>query len=167
MEPRTDAAAHLDPVPDGVAETDPGFDALRVHRAELYECMNALEQALAAPPARGTAAWVERVSVAVVELTADLREHVSLTEGADGLYRALLMTAPRLSNTVDVLTRDHTRLKELADDLLRRLAEPSATADVDEVREAGTTLLGRLSRHRQRGADLVWEAYQTDIGGEN
>jgi hypothetical protein len=166
MEPGTDATASLDPGHEGVTETDPGFDALRVHRAELYECMQALELALAAPPARGSAAWVERVNVALIELTADLREHISLTEGADGLYRALLTSAPRLSNTVDVLTRDHSRLKELADDLLRRLAEPDAAGDVDGVREAGTTLLSRLSRHRQRGADLVWDAYQTDIGGE-
>jgi hypothetical protein len=166
MEPRTDAAAPLDPGHEGVTETDPGFDALRVHRAELYECMRALEQALAAPPARGAAAWVERVHVALVELTADLREHISLTEGADGLYRAVLVSAPRLSNTVDVLTRDHVRLKELADELVRRIGQPSAAGDVEEVREAGTTLLGRLSRHRQRGADLVWDAYQTDIGGE-
>jgi hypothetical protein len=27
-------------------------------------------------------------------------------------------------------------------------------------------LLHELSRHRQRGADLVYEAYETDIGGE-
>jgi hypothetical protein len=38
--------------------------------------------------------------------------------------------------------------------------------DVDHVRELGTTLLGALVRHRQRGADLVFEAYQVDIGGE-
>ena len=38
--------------------------------------------------------------------------------------------------------------------------------DVDSIRESATTFLGRLSRHRQRGADLVFDAYQTDIGGE-
>ena len=26
-------------------------------------------------------------------------------------------------------------------------------------------LLGQLTRHRQRGADLIYEAYQVDIGG--
>jgi hypothetical protein len=36
---------------------------------------------------------------------------------------------------------------------------------VDAVRERGTRLLGHLVRHRQRGADLIFEAYQTDIGG--
>ena len=50
-----------------------------------------------------------------------------------------------------------------------RLPESGAATDVedvDEVRDAGLALLGRLSRHRQRGADLIWDAYQTDIGGE-
>jgi hypothetical protein len=37
---------------------------------------------------------------------------------------------------------------------------------VDDVREAATALLGRLVRHRQRGSDLVFEAYEFDIGGE-
>ena len=34
------------------------------------------------------------------------------------------------------------------------------------ARQRGATFLGMLSRHRQRGADLVFDAYQTDIGGE-
>jgi hypothetical protein len=37
---------------------------------------------------------------------------------------------------------------------------------VDSVRDLGTALLGRLVRHRQRGSDLVFEAYEVDIGGE-
>jgi hypothetical protein len=44
--------------------------------------------------------------------------------------------------------------------------EPPVTApDAEAVRKQGTNLLGRLVRHRQRGADLIYEAYQTDIGG--
>jgi hypothetical protein len=34
-----------------------------------------------------------------------------------------------------------------------------------EARNDLQRLLGRLSRHRQLGADLVWEAYNLDIGG--
>ncbi len=37
---------------------------------------------------------------------------------------------------------------------------------VDEIRRCGGELLRALSRHRQRGADLVYDAYETDIGGE-
>ena len=45
-------------------------------------------------------------------------------------------------------------------------SEPPVTNDdVADLRERGTDLLARLSRHRQRGADLIFEAYDTDIGG--
>jgi hypothetical protein len=54
----------------------------------------------------------------------------------------------------------------MADGLLTRLSEPIVSTDVEAVRELAIALLAKLSRHRQRGADLVYEAYQTDIGGE-
>jgi hypothetical protein len=38
--------------------------------------------------------------------------------------------------------------------------------DVADVRAMGVALLGRLVRHRQAGADLVYEAYEADTGGE-
>jgi hypothetical protein len=37
---------------------------------------------------------------------------------------------------------------------------------VDAVRDLGMALLASLVRHRQRGSDLVYEAYAVDIGGE-
>jgi hypothetical protein len=33
------------------------------------------------------------------------------------------------------------------------------------MREDVQRLLGRIVHHRQLGADLVWEAYNLDIGG--
>jgi hypothetical protein len=36
---------------------------------------------------------------------------------------------------------------------------------LDDARDELQRLLGRIVRHRQLGADLVWEAYNLDIGG--
>jgi hypothetical protein len=141
------------------------LEALRRHRAELRESMNALEQALAAPAPGRPGAWAQRVHVALVELSADFREHIDITEGPHGLYRGLLTTAPRLSNAVARLTREHAQIRDLVDDLLARVSGPEVD-DADRVRDLGTALLGRLVRHRQRGSDLVYEAYEADIGGE-
>jgi hypothetical protein len=33
------------------------------------------------------------------------------------------------------------------------------------VRERATALLVAVARHRQRGADLIYEAYAADLGG--
>jgi hypothetical protein len=148
-------------------QTDPGLESLRLRRAELRESMGALEQALAGPAADRMVVWAGRVHVALVELSADFRQHIDITEGPDGLYPGVIATAPRLSNSVASLTREHIDIKSMADRLLTRMSEPVASTDVDDVRELATALLAKLSRHRQRGADLVYEAYQTDIGGEN
>jgi hypothetical protein len=141
------------------------LEALRQHRAELRESIVALENALAAPPTAGQERWVQRVQAALVELTGDFREHIDITEGPDGLYRDLLRTSPRLSEPIAGLTREHVLITGQVDDLLARVSAPDLT-DLERVRALGTALLGRLVRHRQRGSDLVFEAYQVDIGGE-
>lgn len=140
--------------------------ALRQRRAELRESMNALEQALAAPTPEGRARWVQRVHVALVELSADFREHIEITEGPEGLYLELGRTAPRLSDPVHRLTQEHTLIGGRLEELLVRAGAADAADEVEEVRALGTELLGTLVRHRQRGADLVFEAFEVDIGGE-
>lgn len=152
---------------DGLsADVDAGLETLRRHRAELRESMHAVEQALAAPAPGRVAAWAQRVHVALVELSGDFRQHVVLTEGPDGLYRGVLATAPRLSHAVARLTGEHAEIGARLDALLACVTEPVAEGGEDGVRDLGTALLSRLIRHRQRGADLVFEAYESDIGGE-
>lgn len=139
-------------------------EELRRKRAELRESLGALELALAGAARAGHRPWVERVHVALVELSADFREHLEMTEGADGLHHQLLRAAPRLSSGVGQLTEEHVVIQRLLDDLLG-LADAHAP-DVEEVRDRATQLLGLVVRHRQRGSDLVYEAFEIDIGGE-
>jgi hypothetical protein len=149
------------------SSSDQAFlEELRRHRAELRESMSALEGALAAPAAGDPARWTQRVDVALVELAGDFREHIEITEGPNGLYRDLLTSSPRLSEPVASLTREHVLICGQVDDLMARVAQSGAVEDVDGVRDLGTALLGTLVRHRQRGSDLVFEAYEFDIGGE-
>lgn len=149
------------PTPD-----DELLEELRRQRAELRESMSTLEAALAAPANGDRGRWAQRVHAATVELAGDLREHVDITEGPDGLYREVLETAPRLTESVTTLKREHVLIRGQVDSLLERVAAPDVEGGVDRVRALGTALLGRLVRHRQRGSDLVFEAYELDIGGE-
>jgi hypothetical protein len=149
------------------SRSDQAFlEELRRHRAELRESMGALEDALAAPGAGDPARWAQRVHVALVELAGDLREHIEITEGPNGLYRDLLTSSPRLSDAGASRTREHGLMSGQVDGLMGRVTVPDVVQDVDSVRDLGTALLGRLVRHRQRGSDLVFEAYEVDIGGE-
>lgn len=142
------------------------LEELRRHRAELRESMSALEDALAAPANADQSHWTPRVQAALAEVSGDFRAHVDLTEGPHGLYRELLRTSPRLAGAVEALTREHALIGGQIDKLQARVADPDATADVEDVRGSGTSLLGRLVRHRQRGSDLVFEAFEFDLGGE-
>src|SRR6185437_1374925 len=141
------------------------LETLRRRRADLRDSMNALEQALAAPVPGRLGAWTQRVHVALVELSADFREHIDITESPSGLYHALLVTAPRLSNAVNRLIREHAQITDLVDDLLA-LANGPDVDDVEAARDLGVALLGRLARHRQHGSDLLYEAYSVDVGGD-
>ena len=141
------------------------LERARRHRAELRESVDALEAALAAPIPGRAKPWLERVHAAMAELTADFREHVAVTEGHQGLYAAVLGTEPRLGPAVDHLVREHLRLRLDIEVVLAALESRGTAAPAAEVRDRGTHLLGNLVRHRQRGADLVYEAYEVDIGG--
>ena len=159
-QPADDAGTH-----PGSLTNEQALRTLRLRRAELGESISALEQALAAPAPGRVAAWAERVHVALVELSGDFRDHVDIAEGPGGVYRAVVITTPRLSNEVAHLCEEHADTHDLLESLLRasRAAGPQA---VDGIRELGTALLLRLIRSRQRNADLVYEAFDYDIGGE-
>jgi hypothetical protein len=49
-------------------------------------------------------------------------------------------------------------------DLARGAASRTDDGATGEIRRAVTDLVGSIARHRQAGSDLVFEAYEVDIG---
>ena len=140
-------------------------DAVRRRRAELRETLDSLERALAAPATDRAVIWGERLHAAVDRLATEFALHVEVTEGPDGLHQTILDGDLRLANQVATLVDEHTTIAADIAGLAAASDAPVTPSDVAEVREQGTALLGRIVRHRQRGADLIYEAYATDIGG--
>lgn len=138
---------------------------LRRRRHELRVAIINLEQSLAAPALGDNETWRLRVHGSVEALLADFREHVALTEGTDGFHQDVVATAPHLAGAVQRLVRDHSRLNGRIDALLASTANRGEPASAAQVRALGTDLIGALMKHRQLGADLVFDAYETDIGG--
>ncbi len=142
------------------------FERVRAHRSELRESVAAVGLALDAPIARG-GAWRERVRAALAELAHDFAAHVDLTESPGGIYDRAKHTAPRLSVAVDRLLAEHRDYREAIGGYLAVLEHGGTLADLPAFREELTTLLDRLVRHRQAGGDLVYEAYEVDLGGSD
>jgi hypothetical protein len=74
----------------------------------------------------------------------------------------LAAAAPRLANQISRVQDEHP---VLANQVADSMVLVSDGTDVDTVRSAVLNLLVAISRHRQNGADLVFDAYDVDIGG--
>jgi hypothetical protein len=137
----------------------------RRQRAELLAAIQGFECALAGCPHEST--WQHGVAAELGRLRAAFDQHVALTEGPDGLYAEVVHVAPRLANQVSTLGREHAQVGHALATLSAQVDSGAAEREPERLRDLARALLRELSRHRQRGADLVHEAYTTDIGGEN
>jgi hypothetical protein len=140
----------------------------RAQRADLRAAMLELEHALARPAPGRVDAWSERVHDALIELAATFERHIAVTEGDTGFLAEIRDHSPRLINAIERLRAEHERIRdELSSTLshIRRLPAHAAEEDVESLRAHVTELVADLVRHRQHGADLVWEAHAVDIGG--
>ncbi len=111
----------------------------------------------------GTSDWTAELARSLVDLRTAFEAHVSEVEHEDGLLADLRSEAPRVSNRVALLEQDHVeiaRVFEVVGGLVGR-SEP------DDVREQALDLMRRIVVHRQRGADLAFEAYVAEIGGQS
>ena len=139
---------------------------IRQRREALVGAAAAFEAALAAPAS--DLRWTEGLGNALATLRATIDEHVTATEAPGGTIDQLRDRAPRLSNQIDRLVDQHSAITTDAEGLLERLehAPTERTAeDTDTIREQALELLGAILRHRQLGADLLYEAYDVDLGG--
>ena len=139
------------------------LDAVRRRRAELHESIAMLQSALADEP-DSPVVWGERVQQEVARLALDFVEHIDVTEGVGGLHETIVDSAPRLRRKVDQLTAEHDELEMDITELAQAAEAPVMARDVETIKVKATMLLDRLIKHRQRGADLVYEAFEQDLG---
>jgi hypothetical protein len=148
------------------AENGTRLDEVRERRAGLRRTMTLVEVAAAGALAGRPEQWRVQMLTALDDLVAAWAAHVSGTEGPGGLWEQLRTDAPRLDGNLRRLRREHETLGTEIDGLRRELnAAGDDTSSLMSIRERVITLLMQLARHRQRGADLIYEAYQRDVGG--
>jgi hypothetical protein len=142
----------------------PALEAAARARRELREALIAFEGALASP-IRDRETWRAYVADALHALADAFEDHVSETEGPTGLYAEMEDVAPHLSAKARRLRDEHPPITAgLADAGSRLGGSLVDDAEVEAVRDELQRVMGRIVRHRQHGADLVWEAYAVDIG---
>jgi Hemerythrin HHE cation binding domain len=144
------------------------LETVRRRRAGLKAAMVELEHAAAAPVPGREHTWRIEVRRRAELVQRRFASHIAGTEGDEGLYADVLAASARQAHAINVLRAEHEQIADAIRDLLDALATAGdGGADaLATAREQVTNLLARLSRHRQRGSDLIFVAYQLDIGGE-
>jgi len=141
------------------------LEAAARRRRELRDALVELENAVSSP-ARDSERWREGVAARLAVLREAFADHVAETEGAGGLYDEMEDIAPHVQGKARRLREEHPPLTSAVIDAIARFAAPLPEGtDLDAIRDDLQRLMGRFIRHRQHGADLVWEAYALDIGG--
>ena len=161
---RFDAArASVDPT--GAA----ALEDVRLRRAGLKSALSNLELALAAAAPGRLEEWASGVSESLAVLHEVWTRHIVETEAPGAFLDELVAEAPRLATPAARLRGEHTEILGVIDraELALRDLPPEDEQDefVDHLRAQLTEMLYALARHRQRGADLVYEAYDVDLGG--
>jgi hypothetical protein len=146
----------------------PALGEARKRRQTLHDAIVQLEMGISSPAAGRVAEWNEQVTKDMVGVRDAFDQHLIVTEKPGGLYEEIMERAPRLAGTVKRLQDEHPAIGEGVKKLLGRLEAgevASGAWPLDRARDDLQRLIGAVVRHRQKGADLVWEAYNVDIGG--
>ena len=138
------------------------LDEFRSQRDDMAHAMARVEAALAAPDVGRRDAWIAAVSRTLTILQVELEEHVDSTEDADvGFFTQVIDHAPHLVPAVKKLTAEHA---DMAAGITRcKVLVQSSGDDVSEARDETLRLLGLFSRHRSRGANLAYDAFNIDL----
>jgi hypothetical protein len=149
-------------------ELSQALDEARQRRKTLHDAIVHLEEAISSPAAGRIPVWTSSVLKEMTEVRDAFGQHVIVTEKPDGLYDEILERAPRLENNVRRLREEHPEIVKAIEETITRLEQVDIGQDawpLDKARDDLQRFIGSVIRHRQRGADLVWEAYNVDIGG--
>jgi len=136
------------------------FRAAAERRIELKQALSDVEIAAASPS--GAPAWRDRVLEQLQSLRTALLQHVEEVEHESGLLAEILDVAPRLANKIALVRDEHPKLCE---QVANAITMTKTSSDAEEIRAEILLALSAIARHRQRGADLVYEGYDVDIGG--
>jgi hypothetical protein len=154
-------------MPERDDELSPTLAETARRRADLRDALVDVEQAISRPAVGREPEWTKGVVLRLEGLAHAIQEHVEITERPEGLYDEISTQAPHLATKIDRLREEHPVLRDRTQVLLTKLQTTAIGPawPLDEARDDLQRLLGQIVRHRQLGSDLVWEAYNLDIGG--
>jgi len=131
----------------------------------MQEAVHVLEKALVSPAPGRESDWKRRAGAALAVVEDLVRQHVESAEGPGGLFQEIELTLGR-PRDLTLAKNEHERLLKASRALLMELDEKrdDPAFPAEEVRERTLRLTLVLRRHAAREADLVYSAFDLDLG---
>jgi hypothetical protein len=107
-------------------------------------------------------AWCGQVAARLQQLDTAWMRHAEDNESPGGFFDQVRAEAPQLDPRLRQLHREHESLHRTIRQTIDLVGRP---ADPQEVRRDVDGLLALLSKHEQRGAEVIHQAYEVDDGG--
>jgi hypothetical protein len=146
---------------EDVLISSPDLAAVRERRASLRQACLHLQRTLDAGTAASDGGARDALAAALAEVAAVWAKHTAVTEAPDGLLAQIVTDSPRLSAMVERLRREHPALAARLVSMQRQLASEQELGKAGaEIRE----LLAAIGKHRREGGELIYRAYNIDIG---
>jgi hypothetical protein len=133
-------------------------EAALARRERLLLGVTTLTDALA-KTTTDDARWHEEVREAARTLARTIDEHVVEAEAPHGFLDQITDEAPYLSRRAEALRREHPDLKRTA----RQVLDDWPEGDRAAIRAHVAPLLRSAQRHRERGTELLLDAYALDL----
>lgn len=143
--------------------TEESLTAVAQQQSQLGQAMQQLESAVAAPAAKES--WTATLLHHLRQLETVFTHHVDSVQSPSGLLDRIVDQAPRLQRSVEARKLEHVRIATSISDTIQSTSPDGPGDTVIDIRESVMELIVDLSRYRQKGADLIYDAYAVDIGG--
>ncbi len=163
LDRRLKIADHVGSERGGPMTTDDQFAGVVKRRSQLGLAMQRVELATAAPAAKDT--WIPELNQHLRQLDITFDQYIRDVKAPLGLMDQIVDRAPRLQRSVEASEANLASVAGLIKQAVSLVGAEDASERVDEVREATMAALVALARHRQKCADLIYDAYDVDIGG--
>lgn len=145
------------PEREAVVAGRPSVERARGRRRRLYSVADNLRWAISRGPLNDR--WRADVDPLLAELGEALSAHIEDVEGPQGVLADIVEDEPRLAPEVEAIKEEHKELVEVWEGAREALHGGNGP----ETQFRAGRLLDLLSDHAERGAALVYEAYNLDI----
>lgn len=137
-----------------------GADELRQAHAALLQDLRSLDEAVRPTTGEGLAQLLERLGATRTHISAHFR-----FEEQNGYMDVVRKREPRLERAIQHLIVEHQQITQTLDALVEQamaMASPTAT-----FREKARGWIERVRRHEAHENDLIQDAFNLVIGGED